>query len=248
MKMRSSRPKIKVFVVEDEPRMRDGYRLDLTQDARTLFIDSAESIDTAKTKLAQLLNGEEVAKSNSATRFPDVVLLDMQFPNARYQPELRGLELVEKVTELRDKFAGLNMKILCVSSNIQPDLVEEAIRRGARGYLYKGDLDDGWIEAVDMVHRGFYVISRGVRDNLTFAAKLTEIDDVYTLPEHQIPLSDRAKDVAFHCIKCRLTAAEAAERLGMSEHGVRWYLRVIKKSGYFQRFSGNDNSNAGPQD
>ena len=76
---------------------------------------------------------------------PDIALLDISMP------VLNGLEAVEKITRTKPA-----VKVIIVTSHADPAYIEEAFRRGARGYVLKGRIAE-LFEAIRTVMEGeFY--------------------------------------------------------------------------------------------
>jgi|tagenome__1003787_1003787.scaffolds.fasta_scaffold20960734_5 DNA-binding NarL/FixJ family response regulator len=71
---------------------------------------------------------------------PDLILLDVGLP------KLHGIEVARRILELRPK-----SKILFLSENRSSDIVEEALRSGAMGYVVKCDAGRELLPAVEAV-------------------------------------------------------------------------------------------------
>ena len=56
--------------------------------------------------------------------------------------------------DLEDLVNGTNARVVIFSWNLQPELVEKAIDRGASGYLSKGLTADEIVTAIEAVHGG----------------------------------------------------------------------------------------------
>ena len=78
-------------------------------------------------------------------REPDIALLDISMP------VLNGLEAAQQITHTKP-----TVKIIIVTSHADPAYIEEAFRRGARGYVLKGRIAE-LFEAIRAVMQGqFY--------------------------------------------------------------------------------------------
>ena len=76
---------------------------------------------------------------------PDIALLDISMP------VLNGLEAAQRII---DKKPGV--KVIIVTNHADPAYIEEAFRRGARGYVLKGCISE-LLEAIRLVMQGqFY--------------------------------------------------------------------------------------------
>ena len=74
---------------------------------------------------------------------PDLILLDIGLPR------LNGIEAARRIRKLSPE-----SKILFVSQECSVDLVQEALRTGAQGYVVKTDAKSEVVEAVNTVLRG----------------------------------------------------------------------------------------------
>jgi len=74
---------------------------------------------------------------------PDLVLLDIQMPN------LNGLEAARQIRSVAPK-----SKILFVSQNTDADIVQSAMSAGAAGYLFKSNINDALVPAIEAALAG----------------------------------------------------------------------------------------------
>ena len=103
---------IKVLIVDDHPMTRLGL---------SLFLSSYPDLE-----LAGEAGSSEEALAMCAREEPDVVLLDLQMPEAD------GLSIMER---LRSEYPGV--RVLILTSFREAGLKERAMREGAQGYLLK---------------------------------------------------------------------------------------------------------------
>jgi DNA-binding NarL/FixJ family response regulator len=82
---------------------------------------------------------------------PDLILLDIGLP------KMNGLEAARKIRELAPE-----SKIIFVSQESLPDLVQEALGLGAQGYVAKTRLKSDLLAAVETVLAGGHFVSRGL--------------------------------------------------------------------------------------
>src|SRR6266853_2863186 len=85
---------------------------------------------------------------------PDLILLDIGLPT------LNGIEAARRIRELSPK-----SKILFVSENRSWDIVEEALRTGAGGYVVKSDAAGELLLAVNAVLGGKRFVSASLAGN-----------------------------------------------------------------------------------
>jgi DNA-binding NarL/FixJ family response regulator len=74
---------------------------------------------------------------------PDLILLDIGLPS------LNGIEAARRIRELAP-----DSKILFLSQDFSPDIVQEALSVGARGYILKAYAGSELLIAVDSVLQG----------------------------------------------------------------------------------------------
>lgn len=106
---------------------------------------------------------------------PDLILLDISLPR------LNGFEAARRIREVSP-----NSKILFVTQESSPEVVQGALGLEAQGYLLKGNAGDDLLLAVEMVLRGERFVSRDLKfDGRTDASRGHEIlfcsDDVVLL-------------------------------------------------------------------
>jgi len=92
--------------------------------------------------IATVSDGLEAVRSAHELQ-PDLILLDIGLPR------LNGIEAARRIRELSPR-----SRILFVSQESSPDVVQEALRTGASGYVVKLDAGRELLAAVDSVLRG----------------------------------------------------------------------------------------------
>ena len=83
---------------------------------------------------------------------PDLILLDIGLP------KLNGLEAARRIRQLSPE-----SKILFLSQESSADVVQEALRLGALGYVVKGHAQSDLLPAVEAVLRGERFISSTIQ-------------------------------------------------------------------------------------
>ena len=124
----SARP-IKVALVDDHHLVREGLRLVLGGDQRFTVVGEASTKDAAFDLVA--------------TARPDVLLLDLTFPDGDALPLLR---------DLRTRHSQLAIVVLTMHSD--SETVRQALAAGASGYLIKGAHSQELYTALLAVSRG----------------------------------------------------------------------------------------------
>jgi DNA-binding NarL/FixJ family response regulator len=120
---------LRVALVDDHHLIREGLRLVLQGEPGFTIVgeaaDHASAIDLVMTEQ------------------PDVLVLDLTFPEGDAMPLLR---------ELRSRLPDLRIVVLTMHSD--PETVRQALAAGAAGYLIKGAQSRELIEAIRAVARG----------------------------------------------------------------------------------------------
>ena len=125
----SHKQPIKVYLVDDHPVVRDGYRR---------LLDNDPNIEVS----AEAGSGEEACENYNKIK-PDVVVLDLSMPG------IGGLETISRI-RAKDPRA----KILVFSMHDSQIMISRAIEAGAIGYLTKSSAASQMIDAVLNIAEG----------------------------------------------------------------------------------------------
>lgn len=127
---------------------------------RTLIVDNfadfrryLSSILQRKTQcevIGQASDGLEAVQKAEELQ-PDLILLDLSLPT------LNGMEAARRIREISP-----NSKILFLSQDSSAEIVQEALRLGAQGYLLKSEATELPL-AVDAVTQGTWFVSRRLK-------------------------------------------------------------------------------------
>ena len=135
------RARIKVFLVDDHPSVREGVRNCLTGQGSFLVVGEAEDAADALRKVKKAA--------------PDVILLDVNLPT------LDGGELARRL-----RLAAPGARILAFSMHSSQEYVVRMARCGAHGYVTKDQPTHKLVEAIEQVHRGGLYFPPGMADAL----------------------------------------------------------------------------------
>lgn len=137
----------------------------------------------------------------------DVVLMDM------VMPKMDGKEATRRIVEL-----GKPIKIIILTSFHEQDLVEEALKAGATGYLLKNVTAEELASAIRSAYAG----------QATLAPEATEalIESARQRPGIGFDLTEREKEV-LSLLVAGGTNHEIAEQLSLSEATVKFHLSNI---------------------
>jgi DNA-binding NarL/FixJ family response regulator len=101
--------------------------------------------------VAEAADGLEAVEKAQALK-PDLILLDIGLPS------LNGIEAAHRISRLLP-----TATILFVSQISDADVVQEALRNGAKGYVWKQDAGIDLLLAVDTALRGAHFVSSGIK-------------------------------------------------------------------------------------
>lgn len=182
----ATRTTIRVAIVDDHAVVREGLlRLfDASSD-----ISVVGQAPDAETGLALI-----------ASESPDVVLLDLQMPG------MGGLDCLERLAQ-----TGSSTRAIVLTTFAQDEMVFQAIRLGARGYLLKDTLPDDLIGAIRIVAAGGTLLAPVAAQRL--AARV----------HHPESLTPREREV-LGLLADGLRNKEIALRLGASQKTVQFHI------------------------
>lgn len=186
--------KIKVIIADDSDFVRDGMRIILQVDEEFEVLGCAA-------------NGKEAIALAKKTP-PDVFLMDIQMP------EMDGIEATKYIVEN-------NMgKVLILTTFDDDELVQNALRNGAKGYLIKNHTPEHLKQMIKSVYYGTGVMEEAILENL---AKNTEVSSTGFCEEGY---TSRELDI-IKAVAEGLSNKEIAGKLFISEGTVKNYLTAI---------------------
>ncbi len=186
--------KIKIIIADDSDFVRDGMRIILDVD------DDFEVIGCAR-------NGREAIEL-AREDAPDIFLMDIQMP------EMDGIEATKYIVE-----NNLG-KVLILTTFDDDELVQNALKNGAKGYLIKNHTPEHLKQMIKSVHNGTGVMEEAILENL---AKNTDVRvsgfcaDGYSAREMDI----------IKAVAEGLSNKEIATRLFITEGTVKNYITTI---------------------
>jgi DNA-binding NarL/FixJ family response regulator len=184
---------IRIFIVDDHSIVREGLR--------TLLAEENE-LDV----IGEATNGAE-ALDAIATHQPDVVLMDLMMP------VMGGVEATRHIRQYHPK-----SRVIVLTSFRDDQLVQEAIRAGATGYLLKDVLKADLLSAIRRAARGEPVLHPEAQAALMRQASAP--------PSPIQSLTEREIDV-LKLIAQGQSNREIADTLYLTEGTVKGYVSTI---------------------
>jgi two-component system, NarL family, response regulator DevR len=203
-----SRPVARTVIVDDHPVVREGLRAILEREPTVQVVGEAGNPLTA-------LSVVEVLK-------PDIVLLDLRLGG---ESEKVGLELCRT---MHTRFPSV--RVLVLTTFINEQLVLEAVRSGARGYVLK-DVDAiQLVKAIGAVRQG-----ESAFDSHAAAAVVRCLTSETPSIGDSESLSEREREV-LALVARGLSNQEVGVRLYISPTTVKFHLRnIMSKLGVHRR-------------
>jgi len=184
---------IRVLIVDDHAMVRSGLRN---------FLYAYEWIEAA----GEAANGAE-ALAFCAAHAVDVVLMDM------VMPEMDGVEATREILAL-----GKPLHIIVLTSFIEQDMVEQALKAGATSYLLKNVSAAELARAILAAHAG--------RSTLSPEATQALVEATRSKPDLGFDLTERERQVLALLAKGRSNTEIAAD-LSISMATVKYHLSNI---------------------
>jgi DNA-binding NarL/FixJ family response regulator len=193
---------IGVLLADDQELVRSGFRL---------ILELADGIEV----IGEAADGQEAVRLAKELQ-PDVVLMDVRMP------ELDGIEATRRLRQ-----AGVEARVLVLTTFDLDEYVYGAIRAGASGFLLKDAPREQLVNAVRTVARGEALLAPAITQRLIerFVARPPASEVAPALTE----LSARELEV-LQLVARGLSNAEIAAELIVGEATVKTHVaRILRK-------------------
>lgn len=197
---------IRVLLVDDQALLRLGFRMVLEAQDDISIVGEAED------------GAGAIAMANSLR--PDVVLMDVRMPG------IDGIDATESIVQ-----AGLDTKVLILTTFDMDEYVYAGLRAGASGFLLKDVLPAELISALRAVAAGDAVIAPSATRRLLVACTPMLPTPQRGQQREQIlqALTEREREV-FPMVAAALTNREISLRLHVSKSTVKMHVsRILAK-------------------
>ena len=188
---------IRVFLVDDQPLIRRGFRALLKLEPDLEIVGEAENGEAA-IALLQTLDA-------------DVILMDVRMPI------MDGVAATKVIVP-----AFPNTKILILTTFDDTAYVTQALQNGASGYLLKDTPADELVSAIALIHKGYTQLSPGLAQKL-LAPPPPPSQFSLSASQFQTPLTPREEEI-LSLIASGSNNREIAQRLYISEKTVKNHI------------------------
>jgi NarL family two-component system response regulator LiaR len=186
--------RIRVLIVDDHLMVRRGL---------ATFLRAAADLEL----VGEAATGTDAVRLCAQVR-PDVVLMDLRLP------ELDGIAATRAIRE-----ADPHVQVIAVTSSHEDELVADALRAGAIGYLLKGVEVTGLCEAIRAAVAGRPTLAPEASQVLVRRARTPA-------PRPEAALTEREREVLTLMVQ-GLSNARIAEQLGLSRSTANFHVSNV---------------------
>ncbi|MEB3292720.1 MAG: response regulator transcription factor [Synechococcales bacterium] len=194
---------ISVLLVDDNPDFRQGLES---------LLEFYSTTGTLKFRIVGRAASVEQAIALATQQCPSLVLLDLELAQSD------GIQFLQQSPQKQSR-------VLVLSGHDDDDWVYQAMRAGARGYVFKHKLSTQLLEAIQVILREEIYLSPEVATCFfrSFHAQLGR-----SLPQHNttIHLTEREREV-LHCVVQGASNEAISEQLNITVGTVKAYVSTI---------------------
>jgi two-component system, NarL family, response regulator DegU len=200
---------IRLMLADDHRMLREGLRRSMTEEGFDVVGEAQDGVEAVEM-------AERVV--------PDVILMDVSMPNCNG---------VEACRQVKQRISGT--RVVMLTMHADKEVLTDAIRAGASGYLVKDCSTDEIAEAVRMAAQGDTVLSPQLAKSM--------LDEVRRLDEKARAEDERVvtkrEEEVLQLIADGCSTPEVAERLYISQKTVKNHLASI-----YQKLDARDRTQA----
>ncbi len=200
---------IRVLLADDHRMLREGLR-------RSMVDEGFDVVGEAD-------NGEEAVRL-AAELQPDVVLMDVSMP------EMDGVEATRIICA-----TGTATQVIMLTMHADAEVLADAIRAGASGYLVKDCSTDEVADAVRMAAKGDTVLSPQLAATMLDEVRRLEVPN----PAEEDRVITKREEEVLQLIADGCSTPEVAEQLFISQKTVKNHLASI-----YQKLDARDRTQA----
>lgn len=200
---------IRVLLADDHRMLREGLRRSMTE----------EGFDV----VGEADNGEQAVRM-AAELVPDIVLMDVSMP------EMDGVEATRII-----RATDTPTRVIMLTMHADKEVLAEAIRAGASGYLVKDCSTDEVAEAVRMAARGDTALSPQLAATMLDEVRRLEVPN----PAEEDRVITKREEEVLQRIADGCSTPEVAEQLYISQKTVKNHLASI-----YQKLDARDRTQA----
>ena len=198
---------IRILLVDDHEMVREGLKS---------MLQSEPDLEV----VAETGLGREVPALLDRTR-PDIVLLDVRLP------DMSGVEVCRQATRSHP-----DVKVIMLTTFVDPDLVDECIDAGARGYLVKDVRGMSLKENVRAVSRGQAVLAPEVAGGILDRVRVRDRH----LPDPGPPALTQSQLAILGLMTRGFSNREIATEIHLSENTIKTHVQeIFRKLGVHNR-------------
>ncbi len=196
-KTRVGQENITVWVVDDHPDFRETVQ------------DLIDSTPGMQCPLA-FDSSEELLDNLHAHPLPDIILMDVSFPG--------NMSGIDGVRRIRSSVSGI--RILMLTMNLEDDVIFEALRAGAHGYVFKMSLPEKIIAGIRETVEG------GMAMSPTIVHRILDALTQKKASEHNMGLTKREREIMNLLIEGR-TTDQIATHLNVTKPNINTHIRHV---------------------